>query len=200
MSPVHSPLPFVFLSRSFPRDSCATMCGENPALGLHRLFHVRTSGDIKGLQRGLSVCISPTLTVCARHPSTLSALRSVTARLARQSVENNMTAPAGCNCSHVYALADLLSSHTQALWGRSMFNGLSIVEALLMTVESASFFSLIPLHFLPLWHWPSCYGTFNVFVFEMLLEPRSDKTDPTNDIQLFTGRLNRCTVLWSTEK
>lgn len=158
------------------------MCGENPALGLHRLFHVRTSGDIKGLQRGLSVCISPALTVCARHPSTLSALRSLTARLACQSAENNMTvAPASCNCSHVYALADLLSPHTQALWGRSMFKGLSIVEALLMTVESASFFFLIPLRFLPLWHWPSCYGAFNVFVFEMLLELRS----------VWAGRQNR---------
>lgn len=39
-------LPFVFTS---PASLCTRMCGKNPALGLHCLFHVRTSGDIKGL-------------------------------------------------------------------------------------------------------------------------------------------------------
>lgn len=42
----HSLLPFVFTS---PASLCTRMCGKNPALGLHCLFHVRTSGDIKGL-------------------------------------------------------------------------------------------------------------------------------------------------------
>lgn len=144
-----------FLLCSFPLYLYASMCGRNPALGLHCFFHVRTSGDIKGLQRGLSVCISPVLTVCALDPSMRSALHSLTASLKPRLEENNMPAPAGCNCAHVYALADLLSPHTQALWGRSMFKGLSMVEAWLMTVESARrllSFSYISLPHLPLWH------------------------------------------------
>lgn len=63
------------------------MCGKNPALGLHGRFHVRTSGDIKGLQRGLSLCISPYPTVCTQDLRMLSALHSLTARLRRWSVE-----------------------------------------------------------------------------------------------------------------
>lgn len=49
------------------------LCGKNPALGLHCLFHVRTSGDIKGLQRGLSLCISPALSNRARGSQHLPA-------------------------------------------------------------------------------------------------------------------------------
>lgn len=62
-------LSIYFLLCSFPLYSNENMCGKNPALGLHCLFHVRTSGDIKGPQRGLSVCISPALAVCAQDPS-----------------------------------------------------------------------------------------------------------------------------------
>lgn len=111
---------------SFAAYLSTRMCGKNPTLRLHCLFHVRTSGDIKGLQRGLSVCISPALIVW--DPSMHSALSSLThSSLERLLVENNMPAPAGCNCAHVYAFADLLSPYTQVLWGRSMFKGLSIV-------------------------------------------------------------------------
>lgn len=67
-----SPCPFVssFFSSS-PLSLCARMwacVAKNPALGLHCLFHVRTSGDIKGPQGGPSVCISPALTVCCPGP------------------------------------------------------------------------------------------------------------------------------------
>lgn len=52
------------------------MCGKNPALGLHCLFHVRTSGDIKGPLRGLSVCISSALTVSDQDPGILDQSRA----------------------------------------------------------------------------------------------------------------------------
>lgn len=57
-------LPFV-LSLAASLYAYVSSCGKNPALGLHRLFHVRTSGDIKASLRGLSVCISSAPTVCA---------------------------------------------------------------------------------------------------------------------------------------
>lgn len=73
----HSLLPFVF---SFLASLFTHMCAKNPALGLHCLFHVRTSGDIKGPLRGLSVCISSALTVCAQDPSMRLTLHSITPR------------------------------------------------------------------------------------------------------------------------
>lgn len=54
---------------------------KHSALGLHCLFHVRTSGDIKGLLRGLSLCISSAPTVCARDPGMRSVFHSITPRL-----------------------------------------------------------------------------------------------------------------------
>lgn len=71
---------------------------------LHCLFLVRTSGDIKGLLRGLSLCISPALTVCAQDSSIRFALRSITPRLKRWLVGNNMPAPAGCICTYSFAI------------------------------------------------------------------------------------------------
>lgn len=54
---------------------------QRPALGLHCLFHVRTSGDIKGLLRGLSLGISSAPTVCARDPGIRLLRHSITAML-----------------------------------------------------------------------------------------------------------------------
>lgn len=79
VSPDFSSISFLFCS--FLLYSYASMCGKNPALGLHCLFPVRTSGDIKGTLRGLSVCISPALTVCAQDPSMRLALHSIPSRL-----------------------------------------------------------------------------------------------------------------------
>lgn len=80
---------------------------KHSALGLHCLFHVKTSGDIKGPLRGLSACISSAPTVCAQDPGTHLAFHSITPRL-KGLVENNMPAPAGCGRTHVYALASFL--------------------------------------------------------------------------------------------
>lgn len=54
---------------------------KHSALGLHCLFHVRTSGDIKGLLRGLSLCISSAPTVCAQDPGMRSVFHLITPRL-----------------------------------------------------------------------------------------------------------------------
>lgn len=96
LHPLAASICFLFCSFSFPPflHLSAHMCGKNPALGLHCLFHVKTSGDIKGLQRGLSLCISPALTVCAQDASMHSALHSVTARLKHQVGRGQ------CACTH----------------------------------------------------------------------------------------------------
>lgn len=53
-------------------------------------------------------------------------------------VDNNMPAPVGCNCAHVYALVDFVKlSHPSALRQIDV-KGLSVVEARLMTVESVT--------------------------------------------------------------
>lgn len=63
-------------------STCMKVCvAKHSALGLHCLFHVRTSGDIKGLLRGLSVCISSAPTVCAQDPGMRSAFHLITHRL-----------------------------------------------------------------------------------------------------------------------
>lgn len=102
------PLLFHLFSRShFPFLSscvhvlCECMCGKNPASGLHRLFHVRTSGDIKGPQRSLSVCIrqlSPSLHT--QEATRRSLLRVFTHGLVCW--ENNMPVQAASDHAHTY--------------------------------------------------------------------------------------------------
>lgn len=114
ISPFLSTSPFLpfhlFPLCSFPR--LLNMCGKNRALGLHSLFHVRTSGDIKGLLRGLSLCISPSSRCLLRAeyaPTSLLYL-SLLKRLVQKTTRLN---PPGCNCAYVHAHADSLSPHTE---------------------------------------------------------------------------------------
>lgn len=85
-SDLQSP-PFVFFSCSGPSARMKVRVAQkkkkkkHSALGLHCLFHVRTSGDIKGLLRGLSLCISSAPTVCARDPGMCSVFHSISPRL-----------------------------------------------------------------------------------------------------------------------
>lgn len=70
-----------FLLRSSSFYSYVSMCGKNLTLGLHCFFYLRTTGDIKGLLRGLSVCISSAQLCLSALRSLVCALLSFTPQL-----------------------------------------------------------------------------------------------------------------------
>lgn len=134
--------PFVFFSCSGPSARTKVrVAKKHSALGLHCLFHVRTSGDIKGPLRGLSLCISSAPTVCAQDPGMRSVFHLITPRLKALVGAGKQRCPPHLpavffarayvcglfkkNCQHPPPLPSAL------LCGGSMQNHISIVRAVL---------------------------------------------------------------------